>query len=550
MNPDLLAPPRGPSSELPTGLRIGGWIALLGLPILAFLSDAPALEHGLACLGLVILLAGFGRNRSSERRLFPLEWRLLRWGIGFFFLSAIVNVFYPACRFLPDRIPLMESLRDFWQTLEAAIAAGLFLLLVRRKSDALAFLGLLTLTLLLLTLWSPLDHGLHGLFAPAPPGRPPYRLCGSKGNPARYADLLFYGSFFLWILAFTSEIRHASLPRWAWWAGRFLAFAIPLFQRFRNSLPSSSFYGGWLPGRGPQWAANPWSFFVVTGALILVGLSLWRMFVEGSARRRFVIVAGGLFLILINIALTGTRTTLLLYGIVGLLTVATMLRLGKMLAIVSVVFSFGILLLCLANPQAFNISSAKERVFVWKVTYAVICESWPWGTGYGTARFAKSWDRHRQDIAPEDPYYMKKLATVVRVERGDHAHNLWLQLLAERGVLGFLAFHVLWLGTFATLLRPLARGTAMRLPREDPSPAASSSITLFGEDKQDEARKDRPAIGSIPAFLSMVALGILLLHGMIEYPVRGYVERIFWLGIAIGVADRRGWDGEASSSKG
>ena len=91
-----------------------------------------------------------------------------------------------------------------------------------------------------------------------------------------------------------------------------------------------------------------------------------------------------------------------------------------------IVFVFGALIVWSRFDYFFNLlhpeNSVVQRLFYWQTTLKVIKNNWLWGVGPGNFRFFYT-------------HYMNPLATETRF-----AHNLFLQIFAETGVVGFTGF--------------------------------------------------------------------------------------------------------------
>ncbi len=144
-----------------------------------------------------------------------------------------------------------------------------------------------------------------------------------------------------------------------------------------------------------------------------------------------------------------------------------------------------------------NDTTINHRYFIWRVAWAMVVDQPVVGVGYGA--FAAHFPRYRDGLR-SDPWYSSLIETQ-QYENTRYAHNEYLHLWAESGVLGLLAF--IWLvGRLGGwLVGGLRRGA------------------------------------SLHAWALVAALLAMLLHSLVSYPLRlPFNGLFFWvcLGIALG----------------
>ncbi len=513
----MTAPDRAPPSPAYPYCHFLAWVALAGMIVAACLHQTNALVNIFAGLGLALLPA-LRLLAPASPPLIADPW--LRRAVVLFLLGAVFHTVVPPL-FLETaalrEAALAESLHALWYTGKAAIGAALLLRLVRTRGDLAGLACLLSLTLLLVCLWSPIEHWLHGFVNDAPPNKPPYLLCGTKGNPTRYALTLFFAGFAGWNLLLLRSLRAARLPGWFELGGYLLAVLVPLTLRLRRGLPEIR-TEHLFPGSGPHDPAAAALFYAQTALLILLGLALWHRLLRswaGADGKRRIAALLTLGLIALNLGLTSARLASALFLLTA--TVAALLSLqawkpallrrwralmAGALALLAVVGLAGGAMLA-ANPLVLDSSSLRIRLYVWRIAAEVVREHPVIGVGYGPERFQQGWLAHRLPLPPESPFH--SIHTGDPLFKPQHAHNLYLQVLAERGVLG--------LATFLLLLLALGRA----LQRHTRAAFAAGDLWLAGA-------------------MSLTALGVLLLQGMLEYPLRLSNEILIWYAMALGLA--------------
>lgn len=458
----------------PEWLRGCGWVCLIALAVLPVLPGQAAALNFAGALGLAALLA----LRLTERR--PL-WPDARLAAVFvlFAASVVLAMLVPAVRDGFGSKAFGLSLRAAWDTAKAATAAGLALALLRDRRSLATFLALWTLGALLVAFWAPLDHVLFGNRLLRD------RLEGARGNPSRYSATLYYQAFGVAMLLTYPAFWRETFSRRAIGAGFVLAAALVagVFAKKHTGLA--------VPLLAPKAAAE----IAALGAAA-AGVAAWSaLFRPGRARA--LLAGAALLLLFSNIVLTGTRLNLLLaaaaVGAWGLSTAAGR-RLRLPLA-AAALLGAGLFAYC--NPRGLDSSSLRGRFYIWSEAWEMTRGRLAFGSGYGADTFAREWrlrphTLERVGNAEEEDILLLRQET-------DHAHNLWLELLVERGVAGLLAFHALWLGVLAWLARA----------------------------------------GRGPALPAALLLGLLALEGVLAYSARDRNEILFWLVAALGLAATR-----------
>jgi len=167
----------------------------------------------------------------------------------------------------------------------------------------------------------------------------------------------------------------------------------------------------------------------------------------------------------------------------------------------------GVLLL---HPATFSSASVQYRLHVWRQLGPLLSEAPVFGIGYGNDAFRDAWLARADARALRLPEGVSPTA----FEEVYHAHNLWMELLIERGVVGLIAFHLLWGAIAWTLLSELRRAP----PRAGALP--------------DPARETR----RVAAAMALVAVTLLAADGLLNWPLMHSSERLFAIAIGVGLA--------------
>ena len=141
-------------------------------------------------------------------------------------------------------------------------------------------------------------------------------------------------------------------------------------------------------------------------------------------------------------------------------------------------------------------TTINHRYFIWQVAWAMVRDQPLWGVGYGEfgARFPSYRDAQRGDS-----WYSSLIATQ-QYENTRYAHNEYLHLWAECGLLGLVAFLMVQGGVWFILLRRLWRG---------------APLELWG---------------------IAAALLVMLVHSLVSYPLRLPLNgMVFWVCMGIAV---------------
>lgn len=473
------------------------WFCLLCLALLPGLPRRNVLVDLAGALGAVWLV-------WSVRRYGPLlSSRTLRWGVGLFLASAVLSTLYPLCLDWQGPAAAEESAHALWQTLRGVVAAGLALRLLGSRRGMRSFLALLLLPAVLLPLWAPLDFWLRGEVPLWLQSR--LRLTGTGALAHRFAVSVYLYSIPAWVMLLSPAYRRAALPRWVRGAGYALGPAVALLL-LRKTLPGSG--ESWLPvGSEP---ARELSFYLLAALMAGAGVLAWRGILH-PGRPRATVCGIALGLAFVNLGLASVRLQALLAVLFGAGMVVVLAR-RKLVPLAllgaGTVAAFGVLLL---HPVALNPTSLQQRLWIWQQTVPLVREHWLLGVGYGSDAFQAGWQRYRH-LSPPEPN--PRFPHLRPYPQAYHAHNLWLELWAERGVVGLAAFHLLWfaaLGRLALALRRLPPG-----------------------------RPGRP-----PVCAGLLLLLLLAVDGVLNWPLGAAAETLHLLVAGAGLAGARMGSGEA-----
>ncbi len=488
------------AGEPPVWLKAPGWLALFALLAGAALPRTVAwLNVGAAVGGAVLVIARL-RRRPELRLPKWVGWGLLAFAASVGFSVAKVWLTAPAGSIEPE-----WALHALGHTARALIAVGLCLLLLRTQRDWAALLGLVTLLLLVVSAWAP----FHYWITEAPAG---LRMTGARGFPNRFAIELYLLGFLPWILLLTPELRLAALPGWAVKLGYGVAVVLPL-ALLRKKLATGA-------------TDNETALNLVVAGVVLAGLLAWRLWTRRPGWR-FGLAALALALGFCDVALTNTRLKFLMMiatAAAAFLIAGRRARTALPFLAVLVRAGLGIMMF---NPRTLQTESMRHRMYIWQGTLNVLRDHWLWGTGYGNEIFDARW----HPLRPQAADFGLSSMPDSFLRHCSHAHNLWLELLAERGVLGLIAFHLLWLGTLGELI-----GAARRTQRPQ-------TLAIGSADLPNEAWGLRGAV-ALPA----VCLALMAPEGLLTYSLRLSDEMLYWFVAGLGLAATRLAAAEAPAS--
>ncbi len=483
-----------------------GWGGLLGILITSFLIRAATLNMIAAGIGLAGLLLTLWLDPRPV-----LPWRGLRVLLLLFFGLSLLQSLLPPVWNVPVAsetvelgwgftVPslMFDNLAALRDTAIAALAASLALMRIRTRGALLAVILLAALVLLVISVWAPLDHWLRGHYTAhsfAGDGAT-LRLCGSKGNAARYSSIMYLGMFFPWMALLCPELRVARLPRWTVPAGLLVALLVPLQLTLRKTMP-------YHVEMAEIYQAPPWAFWALYAGVMFGGCALWLWLCRRATGVKVIaLCAAAVALAYVNIGLTHTRLTIAVSSLMIGLLVLMHSRWGRWRWLLLGGACTLLVLTTLVNHKRFTkAESLGIRIYYWTVTAEFIRDN-PWfGWGYGNHNF----DHHYVNAWPRrshhDPGYPEDARQWFRAK---HAHNSWIEIIFERGVVGLLVFVGLWGSALAVLLRA---------PKHD----------------------------SLRRVALVAALGVagLLLHGALDHVLQGSTEMLYWIIAGVGLAVAR-----------
>lgn len=458
------------------------WASLLVLALVPQLPRRNAVVDLAALTGLAFLahtLYHAGLDAILPR---PLRTTALLFGLSLL-VSTVLSPF--ASGLGPAGVT--RAAHALWNTVTAGVALALPVALVRRPVQLVPLLLLTAVLLCLLSVWAPLDAGLRGLTEDIVLGRT--RLTGTKGTAHRYAALLYLGSFQLWVLLLAPRLAAAPLsPRARRWGT--VCIAASGLALLRKTLPPAHLAAGWLPGAGDP--AHPALFVVLVLLLVGGAVVLWRhLATRPRLRTRLVLLT--LCLMLINVALAGARLHLFLALAAGAGAILIHHRLPRSVRLAFLTMAVASLLVLLLHPATLNTHSTQVRLAIWRDSAPLARSHWMTGIGYGTANL-RAYRRDHALAAGTDEQLPDEIY---------HTHNLWLELLLERGVGGLICFHLFW----GAALLYLRRSRAALSPAQEPDDESAAALIGMGA----------------------VALLLLALDGLLNWPLQGSAEIAFGL---------------------
>ncbi|MHC4885356.1 MAG: O-antigen ligase family protein [Planctomycetota bacterium] len=475
----------------PAWLSILLWVALGAMVLSPLFPRMPAAMNLGTTLGVIALVLRQWLCPAPILRERPLKLCL----IGFLVLG-LISAFLPGLTGANDTALMLQCFHRYADTLKAVLGAALVLVCIRRP-EQLAAAALVTLLLAFaILLWAPFDFWLRGEMVSYFLGW--LRLEGTRGNAHRYAMILYYLMVPLIATLFSCRLRKATLSKGAIKVGYLLCAALP-FLLMRAKLPPPAPLGNLTPiGAHP---ASHLAFMLLAGGVAIVTLFFWRFLVRpGRARTTALLTI--LSLLMLNLILSGVGLHILLC--IGLLLGVLLLNrwfrlIWVALPLVLLAASIGFFQ---AGAPAKNLSSLSHRVQIWKGSLQLAKESPALGVGYGQNAFLNAWLRRFSSPGPDGRL---EPTTPGIPPKAYHAHNLWLELVVERGGIGLLAFHTLWGAAIYSLIR-----RALRLP---------DATTL------------KPA-----AYASLLLLVFLAFDGILNWPLVRYNELLFWVMATAGIA--------------
>lgn len=409
--------------------QMTAWVALAGLLLVLFprTKVAAHLAGGLA----VVTLIWYAWHSWSMRRRGEVCWQprcfLLKWSVGLYLVTGLFFSVFPHWREGTPEL-ISESLHNIWHITRGVCACMLCVVLCSTEARRIRVLRWIVVAgvMTLISVW--VDHVLRGYM----PGRD--RLFGTVGYPTQLAQMLILCLAAGVMLLFA--VRHkadALSMSWHWGEGVLLVLAaVTMLQRGNVTLPEVTP----LTGERIRLVA-------AMLASLLAGVGVAFAIRSHVAGRWAVRVAGLLFLL--TILLTWQRMHIIIAGAVvfsaGLWHVGPRWRGRAMVACAVMMTVFCSALY--ASGRLEKVTSYRHRCLIWDGTKAMIEESWPFGCGFGTKVFQQRWSAYRPD---PKAYGLSTVPgfDVKQTERSQHAHNLWMELLVEEGVVGLVVFHLMW----------------------------------------------------------------------------------------------------------
>jgi putative effector of murein hydrolase len=477
-------------SEVPSWLRIVGWIALLEICLSVFLPGLRSLNIFFGFVGMAVLsLAVF----HAKQTIFPSP--LLRWAWLLFLLSCLFSIVIPNLQYLPDWQPLSKSLREFFTTFQAMVAAGLILLLIRKKIDLCAFLFLLTGMALMVATAVPVSQWVNGQLADR---------TGGTRSTFIYASLMFLACITFALLGASQHLRNTRTPSWTLPVAGGMLLLVP-FLVFRKS------WSGMIDsGSATLWGSTFLGITLIVGSASLAGF-LYFWFSRNPGKLRIFAAGTGGALACCNIIINQSRSAQALIVLL-LLALIPFWSKRKWQAILIIVLLLATGLTTFHLNTRFESEATQRALFVRRGirqgSWNMFKERPLLGSGYGCRAFQRHWIPPAPEGLADSRFPNRRFS---------NAHNLWLHLLATQGVCGWLSFHFLFIVVLWMLLQRL------RVHRTKPS----SAITPIA------FQHARTVSG-----IAIITIVLLQAHGLLDHPLRNGIEVLYWAVAAIGLAIR------------
>lgn len=365
----------------------------------------------------------------------------------FFLISQLVNTFLPSALSLPDYQALMLSVSGLWKNLKAFSFACCVLLVLSDSRKIYSFLSLILLVAFVICFWAPLDNYLRGYGSMVFEGV--YKLRGTKGTGHRFAKAIYFLSIGVWGLILSPGARKVVYDKMVLYAGYILCIASPVIL-LRARIPKIE-NTSWLPVDNIDInmisPARPETFCLLTVLCVLVSMLFWTMYCK-FIKVRLILLISTAVIMFANLILTGVRLQafgFLFLGIGGIVLSSKISK--KIIMLVIMIF----ILLCATFvyfvPSAMDSNSLITRLQIWEGCSDIIEKNYIFGLGNHEDFFINRWQAQpavkNLDLTAVHPVLFGPH------KNAQHCHNMWLQMLIERGIFGVFFFHFLWASLFS-----------------------------------------------------------------------------------------------------
>ncbi|MHC4872182.1 MAG: O-antigen ligase family protein [Planctomycetota bacterium] len=445
------------------------WASFIAMSLLPFFPRRYALTDIAAVFILVLGTLNFFYYKFSL-----LNNKLLRMTLLLFVISQFINTLFPSVFSLPETSDLAISASGLWKNLKALSLALACLLLLQDKNNLKSFLLILFLISFIIALWAPIDGYLRGFGQVLLDGT--FKLRGTKGTGHRFARVIYFSSLGLWGIILCPGILKEEINKHLQKFGYALCIAAPLLL-LRREIPEFK-DAGWLPLSSSNVdivaPACSKSFYLAFLALILIAMLFWHLFTKkpGSRKYLYIITFAVMFF---NLILTGVRLQTFFFIALGAAGFILSKNLNKRIIISAVIFIIaGALVFITLVPSALHSSSLKARFQIWEKTTEIAKENPVFGLGNDKEFFPEVWKEKAVSAKINNSEDAIKLP-----EKVHHTHNLWLQLLVERGIFGTLFFHILWLATIYYFIIKIFKSPELKECSSYPLIAMAFSSLIF-----------------------------------------------------------------------
>ncbi len=415
-----------PDTPVPRGERVVrflGWASLFGLITACMLPNLAAVKNIAAGLGLLVLIA------AKTGKWFPgVSARYVRVCLLAYMAAVMVSAIVPNLVFLPDTANLNLSLHAAWNTFTAMIGAGLVVLLLRGKGELRLLCAIWLIMIAAIVTGELIQTYLEGMTR--------CRLSGTKGDPNRYALMLFLGLVPMAMMWFVRELRQGHYPAWLVYPGFLTAIVTPMLMNRKRLVNYNQVCDKWDT--------------LLTVCLTVGLMAFWWFVFFRVARARSWLLLLTFCLFLLNIGLAATRSVmvalcvwLLIAGIIGIK------RQYLVSALAVILVGAGWLLY--VRYSDYGTPLGKDfavRAFIARGGVRIFRKHPVLGAGYGIMAFRREWP-----FKPPYPEPVGKQANWPPF----HAHNLTVQVMATQGLTGLAAFESLWLAGMVFLYRRMRK---------------------------------------------------------------------------------------------